>query len=119
MARQRNCKKCNPLSSRAKFYKSLRGYIITLMVLFAAGIVIENDFFEIFRIVAFWWGIGLGIHFIKFRGLPGSNGWLSDDWFDWIQARYPYTEKEENTTTRKNDLDGEDYDPLWKDKDLV
>lgn len=118
MARNRNHKKCTSLSSRAKFYKSLRGYIITLLVLLMAGIVIDNGFFEIFRLVAFWWGIGLSIHFVKFRGLPGTNGWLSDDWFDWIQARYPKTETAQPSAPH-NDLDGEDYDPLWKDKDLV
>ena len=118
MARHRSCKRCNPLSSKAKFYKSLRSYIITLIAIFTAACFIDNDIFDLFRLVALWWGIALSIHFMKLRGIPGTNGWLSDDWFDWIQSRYPASEGSVKTN-RSGDIDGEDYDPLWKDKDLV
>ncbi|MEM9836580.1 MAG: hypothetical protein AAF828_08765 [Bacteroidota bacterium] len=117
MSRRRSCSK-HKLSPRARFYKSLRGYIITLIALFTFAIVLDNDFFDVFRLVAFWWGVVLAIRFMRLRGLPGTNGWLSDDWFDWIQERHP-VESARTAAPNSDDRDGEDYDPLWKDKDLV
>lgn len=116
MSARTHCRHCRPLSARAKFYKSLRGFLITIGILFFAGVFVDNDFFEIFRLVAFWWGIFLGVRYIRFNGIPSTKGWLSDDWFDWIQARYPAEVDGEETPPRAA---GEEYDPLWKDKDLV
>jgi len=119
MGRHRHSDK-HYLSPRARFYKSLRGYIITLSAFFLMGILVDHDFFNIMRFVALWWGIGLTIRFFKLRGLPGTKGWLSDDWFDWIKDRHPYEDAPEpRRGERKIPIDGKDYDPLWKDKDMV
>ncbi|PHI20213.1 hypothetical protein CEQ90_08465 [Lewinellaceae bacterium SD302] len=109
------------ISPKAKFYKSLRAYLISLLVLFSAGVLLDNDFFEIFRMVGFWWGIFLAVKYIKLRGLPGGKGWLSDDWFDWILNRHPVEDSilPGNDQRGNGSEPGEDYDPLWKDKDLV
>lgn len=117
---RRSSHKCDKkhLSPEAGFYKSLRAYIMTLLILFAAGVILSHGFFNVFRIVAFWWGIALAIKLVKFRGLPGTKGWLSDDWFDWINRRYP-SEPIEPINNHKKPTPGEDYDPLWKDKDMV
>jgi hypothetical protein len=55
---------------------------------------------------------------LKVRGLPGTNGWLSDDWFDWITRRHPVTNPGQEDALPPGE-EGEDYDPLWKDKDLI
>ncbi len=102
------------LSPKATFYKKLRGYLGALATIFALALLVDDGFFDIFRLVAAIGGISLGLRFVKLNGLPGTKGWLSDDWFDWIQARYPPTAAE-----APGSKTGEDYDPLWKDKDLV
>lgn len=96
----------------------MRGFVFTLFVLFSAGIIVDNDFFEIFRMVGFFWGISLVVKYFKLKGMPGTNGWLSDDWFDWILNRYPLDAQKATVSERPGEP-GEDYDPLWKDKDLV
>lgn len=93
---------------------------MALAAIFAAAVLVDSDFFDIFRLVAAFGFISLGLHYVKLKGLPGTKGWLSDDWFDWIQARYPYyPPNEEDSEMPKRNTAGEDYDPLWKDKDLV
>ena len=88
-----------------------------------AGIFINSSFFGLFRMVAAFWGIGLAIHYFKINGMPGTKGWLSDDWFDWILDRHPHEHSEEYDKDEfprsKPKPDGKAYDELWKDKDLV
>lgn len=92
---------------------------MALAAIFAAAVLIDSDLFDIFRLVAAFAAISLGLHYVRLQGVPGTKGWLSDDWFDWIQARYPYQPHDTEGTKPKGSAAGEDYDPLWKDKDLV
>ncbi|MEL6141948.1 MAG: hypothetical protein AAFU67_10055 [Bacteroidota bacterium] len=117
MAHSRRCGGKHRLSPRARFYKSLRSYLFTLAALFLAGIFLDGGFFELFRLVATVWGISLAIRYFKANGIPGTKGWLSDDWFDWILDRHPRNENE--IPKSKPKPDGRAYDELWKDKDLV
>lgn len=102
------------LSPKATFYKKLRAYLGALATIFTLAVLVDDGFFDIFRLVAAIGGISLSLRFVKLNGLPGTKGWLSDDWFDWIQARYPHASAQAPKPEK-----GEDYDPLWKDKDLV
>ena len=103
---------------RVRFYKRLKKYIKTLFVLFALGTFLDSGFFEIFGLVALFWGLSLALKAIKLGGIPGTNGWLSQDWEEWIKHRHnnPPTDI---PGKQNNKEAGEDYDPLWKDKDLV
>lgn len=112
----KHCKNCTPLSPRARFYKSLRGFIITMSGFLLASLLIDNGFFDLFKLIGAIWGISLAVRYIKFEGIPGTHGWLSEDWFEWIKNRYPY---DPSKRPNKKGGDGKDYDPLWKDKDLV
>lgn len=112
--RRKHCHQ-NP---KVRFYQKLKSYLKVLFVLFTLGVFLDNDFFDLFSLVALIGGISLGLKAIKINGVPGTKGWLSDDWFDWIKHRY-----EEEPTNISNNFsakeEGEDYDPIWKDKDLV
>ncbi len=92
---------------------------MALSAIFAAAVLIDSDFFDIFRLVAAFAAISLGLHYVRLQGVPGTKGWLSDDWFDWIQARYPHKAQGPEASSPQRRAAGEAYDPLWKDKDLV
>ncbi|NJO87162.1 MAG: hypothetical protein HC821_03930 [Lewinella sp.] len=99
-----------------KFYRSLRSYLATLFALLMIGTLVDKGFYEIFQVVAAWWGAWIIIQYIKINGIPGTKGWLSNDWAEWIQHRYNHPNGVKN---QESTQDGEAYDPLWKDKDLV
>ena len=95
-------------SPRYKFYSNLRGFFIfnlIMIVLYVTG----NGFDWFWKISAFW-SIGLVIGYVKAFGMPGANGWLSDDWQDWMAERE--ARRAEQSASFENN-------PGWKDKDLV
>ena len=83
----RSCKH-QDVDPRLRFYRSLRKFVRTLLILFALGIFLDGGFFEIFGLVALFWGLSLSMKAIRLNGIPGTKGWLSDDWFAWINRRY-------------------------------
>lgn len=112
MSNIQSCKNAH-YTPRARFYRSARSLLLTLLVLGGLGLFVDRDIFSLARVIAFCWGISLFVKYVKMAGLPGTRGWLSDDYLDWVNHR-------ETTTNTDNDPnDGEDYDPLWKEKDLV
>ena len=93
-------------SPKMKFYRGLRSFFIfniVMSILYITG----NGFDWFWKISAFW-SIGLVIAYVKAFGMPGANGWLSEDWEAWMAER----EKNAPATPRTNK-------PAWKEKDLV
>lgn len=100
-----NGRKRKAHTPRAKFYRNLKSFLIFNLVF--AVLSIMGGGFPFLKISAIW-GIFLAIGYVKAFGLPGTNGWFSDDWEDWM------TERELRYSPE------EDYDrPEWREKDLV
>ncbi len=111
----------NPRERRAyqkiKFFRHLRTYIVVNFFMLLINIFDGEPFG--WMPVIFLWGIGLGLHYLKVFGLPGS-GIFSRDW------EQKLIEKEiENLEDQEEEL--EDFGRLkvkekrksWDEKDLV
>ncbi len=63
------------------------------------------------------WSIILGVRYIKAFGWPGTEGWLSDDWEDWMEERERRREDERNPEPEPLELP--EAQPVWRERDLV
>lgn len=96
-------------SEKMKFYRHLRSFLffqIAMLFLWMMGSGLAGLWS-----VAKIWGVFLLIHYLKVHGLPGTKGWLSRDWEDWMAAREANEYVEE--------IEDEPGRPEWKEKDLV
>lgn len=97
-------------SPRVRFYRNLRAYGIFHLVLLALSMV-SGDWVSIWPVTVFW-GMGLGIQYVKLFGWPGTNGWFGGDWEAWVE------ERERREQGAPEPLDPRD-NPNWRGKDLV
>lgn len=93
-------------SPKLKFYRNLRAFLIFNLIF--AVLSFLGSGFEFWKVSAIW-SIFLAIGYVRLFGLPGTNGWFSDDWEDWMTEReaQPYTSAEKSRPTN------------WREKDLV
>jgi len=96
-----------PQSPKLKFYRNLRGFFIFNLVMMAL-IFMGSGFAAFWKISAIW-SVFLLINYVKVFGMPGTNGWFSDDWEDWMAER----------EAQRSNLTGESRRPGWREKDLV
>ncbi|MEM7573665.1 MAG: hypothetical protein AAF433_12220 [Bacteroidota bacterium] len=73
---------------RAKFYRQLQSIAKLILFFLALGIFMDRDFFDLARTIFYISAVFFAIKFVKIEGLPGTKGWLSDDWKAWTQERY-------------------------------
>lgn len=107
-------------SERVKFYRNLRSFIIFNIVML--GLSVVGSGFSGLWFISKIWGVFLLVHYLKVNGLPGTKGWLSDDWEAWI---------EERENRRATDSWEEEPEPIvreprrsrrekvWRERDLV
>lgn len=106
------------VSEKLKFYKSLRAYMIFHIFMFG---MIFSGFAGIgFWPVTFFWGLGLAVHYIKAFGLPGTHGWFSEEWEEWMKER----EEQRPGRPVEDRLELEEWEPVeekrtWRENDLV
>jgi hypothetical protein len=109
-------------AERAKFYRNLRSFIIFNLVMF--GLWITGSGFAGLWFVSKIWGIFLFVHYIKINGMPGTKGWLSNDWAAWMEER-------ESRRSYDSDSWNDEPEPIvreprskrrekvWQERDLV
>ena len=91
-------------SPKLKFYRSLRAFLVFNLIF--AVLSILGSGFEFWKVSAIW-SIFLAISYVKAFGLPGANGWFSDDWDDWMaerEAQYDPAEADSPSNWREKDL---------------
>ncbi|MCB9081096.1 MAG: hypothetical protein H6555_05230 [Lewinellaceae bacterium] len=97
-------------SPKARFLKQVRSFLVfqlVMTVLFITG----HGMIGLWKISMFW-AIGLGIGYIRHFGWPGAEGFLSNDYLEWLDEK----------DRQKGDTPTEDPSPKkasWRDRDLV
>ena len=102
MCRRSNTHQEDP---RADFYRQLQNAAKAVLILVALGMFVNQGFFKLARLSFFISAVFLGLRYLKIEGLPGTKGWLSEDWRDWMENRY---ESKENSEGRKIEIDDRD-----------
>lgn len=106
-------------SERVKFYRNLRSFIIFNIVML--GLWTVGSGFTGLWFVSKIWGVFLLIHYLKVNGLPGTKGWLSDDWEAWMEER----ENRRAKNTWEDEPEPIVREPrrrrekMWQERDLV
>lgn len=103
---------------KAKFYKHLFFYLAFNGFFFTTGLLQGHPMEPL--TIAFFWGIGLVIHYLKVFGLPGS-GVLSNEWeereyrreLERLEKRKPQARQMEDQ------LDLKEMAKNYRDSDLV
>jgi hypothetical protein len=93
------------VSPKLKFYRNLRAFLVFNLIF--AVLSILGSGFEFWKASAIW-SIFLVIKYVKLFGLPGTNGWFSDDWDDWMAER----EAQDGPAEAERPAN-------WREKDLV
>ncbi|MEZ4994880.1 MAG: 2TM domain-containing protein [Saprospiraceae bacterium] len=108
-------------SEKVKFYRNLRSFIIFNMVM--AGLWIMGSGFGGLWFVAKIWGVFLFIHYLKVNGMPGTKGWLSDDWSAWMEERESRRPTHETWDEEPEPIVHEPRrrrkEKVWQERDLV
>ncbi|PHN04216.1 2TM domain-containing protein [Flavilitoribacter nigricans] len=102
-------------SEKIKFYRHLRSFIIFNIIM--AGLWVAGSGLAGLWAIARIWGIFVAVHYIKVNGLPGTKGWLSKDWEDWMEAREK--RRWDNEPETIVDEPFEMKQPQWRERDLV
>lgn len=93
-----------PASPKLKFYRNLRAFLVFNLIFSVLSFL--GSGFEFWKVSAIW-SIFLAIKYVKLFGLPGTNGWFSDDWDDWMmerEAQYDPAEADRPANWREKDL---------------
>lgn len=106
--------KRNETSEKMKFYRHLRSFIIFNIVM--AGLWIMGSGAAGLWTVGKIWGIFLAVHYLKINGVPGTKGWLSDDWEAWMEERERRQWEKEPEPLEKEPEFEKVY---WQERDLV
>ena len=104
--------------SKAKFYKHLFFFLVINGFFFFTGLFQGHPLEPLS--VTFFWGIGLGFHYLKVFGLPG-NGVLSNDWEDREYKRELERLEKKKKLVRPADeqLELKEMAKNYRDSDLV
>jgi hypothetical protein len=93
------------LSPKHRFYRQLRSFLVFNLVMMVLNFI-GSDFGGLWKVSAIW-SIFLAVKYVKLFGIPGTNGWFSEDWEAWMAERE--AQQVSNKPSR----------PDWKEKDLV
>ena len=96
-------------SPRYRFFRNVRAYMIFNIVVMAL-MVTGSGVIGLWKVSVIWGAI-LFIKYVRLYGWPGTHGWFSDDWKDWMH------ERESRRGNEAEPLDPKD--PHWRDHDLV
>ena len=72
-------------SKKIQFYRNLRSFLIFNLVM--AGLWVAGSGLSGLWGLGKIWAIFLVVQYVQINGLPGTKGWLSKDWEDWMEAR--------------------------------
>lgn len=111
----RRRKKQEP-SERMKFYRHLRSFIIFNVVMALLALV-GSGLAGLWTIAKIW-GVFLVVHYIKVNGLPGTKGWLSNDWEAWMEER-EHRRRDEEPEILVDEMEMPRAQPQWRERDLV
>lgn len=106
-------------TKRMEFYRHLRSFIIFNIIM--AGLWVLGSGLAGLWAIAKIWGVFLAVHYIKVNGLPGTKGWLSNDWEAWMEDRENRRRDdwEDEPETIVDEPMMRKAEPMWRENDLV
>lgn len=101
-------------TEKIKFYRNLRSFLIFNIAM--AGLWLAGSGLSGLWALGKIWAIFLVIQYVKVNGLPGTKGWLSKDWEDWMETRATHQWEEE---PEEMVMEPEPEKVVWRERDLV
>ena len=97
-----------------RFYRSLRSFLIFNIAM--AGLSLAGSGLSGLWFLGKIWAVFLIIQYVKVNGVPGTKGWLSKDWEDWMEARASREWQEEREELV---MEPEPEKVVWRERDFV